>query len=135
MPLRQLIAASFSRLLALALFLTSYTALAATSPELRTDHLRSQLVAASNTATPGQTLKLGLLLQHDEHWHTYWKNAGDSGNATTLNFTLPEGVTTSAIEWPLPERLPVQGLVNYGYSNRVLLPVTITVPAGFSQKQ
>lgn len=135
MPLRQLITAAFSRLLALTLFLAGAAAFAAASPELRTEHLRSQLVATSNTATPGQTLKLGLLLQHDTHWHTYWKNAGDSGNATTLNFTLPEGVSASAIEWPLPERLPVQGLVNYGYSNRVLLPVSITIPADFSQKQ
>ncbi|MDQ8038181.1 MAG: protein-disulfide reductase DsbD family protein [Pedobacter sp.] len=133
---RQLAPAVFSRLLALALLfiLTNSAAFAAASLELRTDHLRSQLVSASNTATPGQTLKLGLLLQHDEHWHTYWKNAGDSGNATTLTFSLPVGVTASEIEWPLPERLPVQGLVNYGYSHRVLLPVTLSVPTNFSSK-
>ncbi|HEX6591125.1 MAG TPA: thioredoxin family protein [Moraxellaceae bacterium] len=119
----------------LTLWLLCATALAASSAELRTDHLHSRLVSSSNTAVPGQTLKLGLLLRHDAHWHSYWKNAGDSGSSTNMHFTLPGGVSAGAIEWPLPERLPIQNLVNYGYSDRVLLPVTLTIPAGFAAKK
>lgn len=122
-------------LLVLMLMVGANMAMAASSAELRTDHLHSRLVSASNTAVPGQTLKLGLLLRHDVHWHSYWKNAGDSGSSTNMYFTLPDGVSAGPIEWPLPERLPIQSLVNYGYSDRVLLPVTLTVPASFAAKK
>ena len=33
---------------------------------------------------PGNEVWLGLKLQHIPHWHTYWKNAGDSGLPTSL---------------------------------------------------
>lgn len=102
----------------------------ASSPVLRTDHLNSRLVAATTAVVPGETLQVGLLLEHDPHWHTYWQNAGDSGSATQMAFTLPLDFTASDIRWPIPERIPVLGLVNYGYSNRALLPVDVRVPAG-----
>lgn len=102
---------------------------ATSSPALGTDHLISQLVAAVDHVVPGQPLQLGLLLQHDEHWHTYWKNPGDSGLPTTIELTLPAGFEAGAIAWPLPERLPVGTLMNFGYSNTALLPLTVQVPA------
>lgn len=102
----------------------------AASPVLRTDHLDSRLVAATTAVVPGEILQVGLLLEHDPHWHTYWQNAGDSGSATQMAFTLPLDFSAGDIRWPVPERIPVLGLVNYGYSNRALLPVDIRVPAG-----
>jgi thiol:disulfide interchange protein len=101
------------------------------STELSTDHLRSQLVAAQQAAVPGQVLQLGLRLQHDPGWHTYWKNPGDSGLPTRLEFELPAGLGAGPIEWPLPERQPAAGLVNFGYSHTELLPVSIEVPADY----
>ncbi len=119
-------------LLGLASLLCATTAWAGESETLRTDHLRSRLVSAETAAVPGQPLKLGLLLEHDEGWHTYWKNPGDSGLPTRMRFDLPEGVPVGEIEWPLPERQPAGGLVNFGYSHTELLPVTLSVPADFS---
>jgi thiol:disulfide interchange protein len=59
------------------------------------------------------------------HWHIYWQNPGDSGIPTTLEWTLPDGLTAGPIAWPLPTRIETQGLVNYGYSDAVTLPVTL----------
>ncbi|MBE5314355.1 MAG: thioredoxin family protein [Xanthomonadales bacterium] len=112
--------------------LVSAPVAAAESELLHTDHLRSRLVAASDAAVPGQTLKLGLLLQHDTGWHTYWKNPGDSGLPTRMDFALPDGLAAGEIEWPLPERQPAGGLVNFGYSYEELLPVSVTLPADLS---
>jgi thiol:disulfide interchange protein DsbD len=39
-------------------------------------------------------------------------------------------MVTSAIAWPLPQRIDVDGLVNYGYRNIVVLPVRLAVAAG-----
>lgn len=105
---------------------------AASSPPVRTDHLQSRLVAEHDAAVPGTTVALGLLLEHDPHWHTYWRNPGDSGLATELEFVLPDGVVAEPIAWPHPQRFELTEIVNYGFDGRQLLPVTITVPAGYA---
>lgn len=109
----------------------SLTGLAASEPQL-TDHLRSQLVAAETAAQPGRTLDIGLLFEHDEHWHTYWVNPGDSGLKTEVELTLPEGVSASGIQWPAPQRFLLGELVNFGYDGRTLLPMQLTIPADYA---
>ena len=99
---------------------------------LRTDHLDSRLVAEQRVLRPGEPARIGLWLQHDPGWHTYWRNPGDSGLATRLQLTLPEGVTADPIDWPAPQRFEVEGIVNFGYGGRVLLPLRLHVPAGFA---
>jgi thiol:disulfide interchange protein len=94
-----------------------------------TGHIQAELVAASQGITPGGTVQVALRQAIDKGWHTYWRNPGDSGEATRLALVLPAGWTASPFTWPTPERLPVGPLVNYGYEGEVLLPMTLTVPA------
>jgi len=98
-------------------------------PALRTDNLDSRLVAARTAVVPGQPLRIGLWLQHDPEWHTYWLNPGDSGLPTRVALELPPGFTAGPIQWPIPERLPAGPLVNFGYSDTIVLPLDVTVPA------
>lgn len=117
--------AAFSLLLSPLISATAQT-------EVRTEQLRAELLAhAPDGVAPGKPLWLGLLLEHAPHWHTYWKNPGDSGLPTRLQWTLPPGLDVGEIDWPVPQRLPVGPLMNYGYEGRVLLPVRVQVPAGF----
>ena len=98
-----------------------------------TPQVRAELVAhAPEGVAAGKPAWLGLKIEHQPHWHTYWKNPGDSGLPTTLTWTLPAGVDVSDIEWPAPSRLPIGPLMNYGYEGTLLLPVALTVPAGFA---
>ena len=100
---------------------------------VKTDQVRAELVAhAPQGVAPGQPLQLGLRIDHAPHWHTYWKNPGDSGLATTLQWTLPPGFQAGEIAWPTPRPLPVGPLMNFGYEGTLLLPVAVTVPAGFA---
>ncbi|MGE4238110.1 protein-disulfide reductase DsbD family protein, partial [Hydrogenophaga sp.] len=62
----------------------------------------------------------------------YWKNSGDSGLPTELQWTLPPGVTAGPIAWPTPRKFPIGNLANYGYDGTVLLPVPLTVGPGFT---
>ena len=99
---------------------------------VKTDEVRAELVAdAPEGIAPGKPLSLGLLIRHAPHWHTYWKNPGDSGLPTTLEWTLPAGIQAGPIDWPMPKRLPIGPLVNYGYDGTVLLPVTVAVAPEF----
>ena len=91
--------------------------------------VRAELIANVGAVTPGQPFRAGLLQLITPHWHTYWKNPGDSGEPTRLTWRLPEGFSASDISWPLPDAIPVGPLMNYGYSGELLLPVTITPPA------
>ena len=96
---------------------------------VRTPHVTAELVAQQTGVRPGQTLQIGLRLQHIAHWHTYWRNPGDSGLPTTLRWTLPPGSSVSAIDWPAPQRFPVGPLLNYGYEGDLLLPMHYTAAA------
>jgi thiol:disulfide interchange protein DsbD len=98
-----------------------------------TPQVRAELLAhAPEGIAPGKPLALGLRIDHQPHWHTYWKNPGDSGLPTRLDWTLPAGFQAGEIEWPTPRRLPIGPLLNYGFEGTLLLPVTVQVPAGFA---
>ncbi|MDO8251091.1 MAG: protein-disulfide reductase DsbD family protein, partial [Rhodoferax sp.] len=97
-----------------------------------TSQVRAELLAhAPDGADPGKTVWVGLRLTHQPEWHTYWKNSGDSGLPTTLQWTLPPGVLAGDIAWPLPKKIPIGNLANYGYEGTVLLPVPLTITPDF----
>ncbi len=126
------VVALVARVLLLAATLACLPAWAAGADVVRTDQARARLVAlAPAGVAPGQPLWLGLHIEHQPHWHTYWKNPGDSGLPTTLAFSLPAGFAVGEVAWPTPRPLPVGPLVNFGYEGSVLLAVPVTVPAGF----
>ena len=114
---------------ALAQSSSSFGGLTAAAHEVRTEQVEARLLAhAPEVVQAGKPLWLGLQLTHAPHWHTYWKNPGDSGQATSLRWTLPAGVQAGDIAWPAPSKLPVGPLANYGYDGTVLLPVAVTLP-------
>ena len=115
--------------LACALFATAAAAAAAAEGPQTTPRIEAELVAMSQWAAPGSTAVVAIRQTIQPGWHTYWRNPGDSGGATTLDWSLPAGVEADPIVWPLPQRQRLQTLMNYGYSGEVVLPVPIRVPA------
>ena len=101
-----------------------------------TEQVRAELLAwAPEGIEAGKPVWLGLQLAHQPEWHTYWKNPGDSGLPTVLEWQLPAGVTAGEIAWPTPKKIPLGTLANYGYEGTVLLPVPLTVASGFNAQQ
>jgi thiol:disulfide interchange protein DsbD len=97
-----------------------------------TPQVRAELMAhAPDGADPGKPVWVGLQLSHQPEWHTYWKNAGDSGLPTTLEWTLPAGVMAGDIAWPVPKKIRIGNLANYGFEGTVLLPVPLTITPDF----
>ena len=99
------------------------------APMVKTQHVEAELVSAQASAEPGKPVTMGLMLRMEPEWHTYWKNPGDSGLPTRIQWQLPPGWKAGAIEWPYPQKLPVGPLMNYGYEDEVVLLVPVTVPA------
>lgn len=101
-------------------------------PVVTTPHVRAELVAhAPQGVSAGAPVWVGLQIAHQPEWHTYWKNAGDSGLPTELAWSLPAGVSAGEIAWPVPKKIPIGTLANYGYEGTVLLPVPLTVAPDF----
>ena len=108
----------------------------AASNVVTTDQVRAELLAwAPDGIEPGKQVWLGLRLDHQPEWHTYWKNSGDSGLPTVLDWQLPAGITAGDIAWPTPKKIPIGTLANYGYENTILLPVPFAVAPNFAGSQ
>jgi thiol:disulfide interchange protein DsbD len=94
---------------------------------VRTPHAEVRLLSETPAAVPGGTLWLGIRFDLAPHWHVYWRNPGDSGEPPRADWQLPPGWQAGEIQWPVPERIPVGPLVNYGYEDSVLLLVPVEV--------
>ena len=80
---------------------------------VKAQHLTVELVSASPSIAPGGTLQAGLVFTLEEHWHVYWMNAGDSGEPPKITWTLPDGITAGAMQFPIPSRLPLGPLMDF----------------------
>ena len=72
-------------------------------------------------------LAIGIKMDMQENWHTYWKNPGDSGGPIKVNWLYDENIAEiSDTLWPAPELIPYPPLMTYGYNDFVIFPYLIT---------
>jgi len=61
-------------------------------------------------------------LNIDGEWHVYWKNPGDSGLPTHIEWDTPKGVNkVGGLVWQVPKRIEFSGMINYGLEGEVYL--------------
>jgi thiol:disulfide interchange protein DsbD len=88
----------------------------------------ARLLADAAATAPGDTFLVGIEIEMEKGWHTYWENGGDAGLPTTVEWKLPEGFSAGPILWPVPHRYAEEGdIVTFGYEDRVLLLTEIFV--------
>jgi thiol:disulfide interchange protein DsbD len=95
----------------------------------RAGNVEASLISARAAARPGESFSAGLRLKMRDGWHVYWRNPGDAGLPPKLDWLLSRGWTAGLLEWPAPKRLESPPLTNFGYSDEVVLPLTLTMPA------
>ncbi len=91
-------------------------------------HMKVELVAETNYPAPGKPLTLAIVMTPQPGWHGYWVNPGEAGFAPDFKWTLPKGITASAPQFPVPEKLVVAGLVNHVFSGQHALLVALDIP-------
>ena len=101
----------------------------AISFEAETGQVKAQLLASVDAVHPGDEILVGVHQRIIPHWHTYWKNPGDSGLPTTIDYVLPAGAAAGDIQWPTPSLITLGPVTNYGYENEVTLLSSVKVPA------
>ncbi len=103
-------------------------AFAVTGNVVATGNVKAHLVSEVSSIGPGQSFWVALDLNIRDGWHTYWRNPGDSGQATSLVWQLPAGFTAGDIVWTTPHRFELPPLVNYGYATHAVHLVEIKAP-------
>jgi thiol:disulfide interchange protein DsbD len=115
-----------SRILRLLSFsLAVFAASAGAAPEA---NVKAHLISEVRSISPGTSFRVALEFDIREGWHTYWRNPGDSGKATTLTWNLPAGFSAGPILWTEPHRFDLPPLVNYGYALHAMHVVRIEAP-------
>src|SRR3984957_12201745 len=109
---------------------TALTAVFATAAPVqgpvRAQHLTVELLPLSGSIQPGGDELVGLHFTLDKGWHVYWVNAGDSGEPPTIKGKLPPSITPGPMQFPAPRRLPLGPLMDFGYEDEVLFPMTLS---------
>src|SRR6195256_3981911 len=85
-----------------------------------TDNVKARLVSEVSAIAPGQSFWVALELNIRDGWHTYWRNPGDSGQATTLKWQLPAGFTAGGIVLTHPHRFEIPPPGNYGHAKHAV---------------
>jgi len=92
-------------------------------------HMHVRLVPETASALAGSTIRLAFVMNPEPGWHGYWRNPGDAGDAPRVLWRLPEGWRAGALDYPMPGRLTVAGLMNYVFERDYALLVPVAVPA------
>ena len=111
-----------------ALVLISLPAVAQNNPN---NHVRISLLSETSTVVKGQSFDILLEKEMDPHWHTYWKNPGESGFPIQVKWDVPGDVQVSAFRWPVPAALEVQEIMNFVHEDLAYLKATVSVPENF----
>ena len=106
---------------------TALFALIAAPALAQQTHIQPRLVAESRTPTAGSVVTIAIDMRTEKGWHGYWSNPGEAGFAPRLTWDLPAGFSLADLQYPVPQRLRVAGLMNYVFNDNHALIVTFDV--------
>ena len=89
------------------------------------------------SVSPHDSIHVLVTLTHKEGWYSYWKNPGESGLATKIDWTLPKHMSVGDIRWPIPQKIEFGGLINFGFKEPInlIIPININKAAKFGEYQ
>lgn len=88
----------------------------------------ASLVSDHAAIAPGTVFTIALRLQMPEDAYVYWRNPGDAGLPTQVEWKLPEGFEAEALQWPVPGVFDEPPLRSFGYKGEALLFARVRAP-------
>ena len=89
---------------------------------VNTGHANVSLVKFNYPESENKNNLIGIKMDMQKNWHTYWKNPGDSGGPIKIQWDTDENIKIDEIKWPRPELIPYIPLMTYGYKDFVIFP-------------
>jgi suppressor for copper-sensitivity B len=111
--------------LILALAAVPASARAVEGPWASGPHTKARLISAVTATGDLQNLPLGLEVELDPGWKTYWRSPGDAGLPPGLTFSGPIRDKGWQLSYPAPARFSLFGLETFGYHDNVLFPLAV----------
>ena len=91
------------------------------SETVNTGHAEVSLVKFNSASASSKNL-IGIKMDMQKNWHTYWKNPGDSGGPIDVKWNTDKNLSINNIKWPSPQLIPYEPLMTYGYKDFVIFP-------------
>ena len=91
---------------------------------VETGHAKASLIT-NLQSTSQESFYVGIRLQMQDGWHTYWENPGDSGSPFEASWTTDAGVIIENVSWPTPQTIPYPPLMTYGYEGDIVFPFQV----------
>ncbi|MGM0562009.1 MAG: protein-disulfide reductase DsbD family protein [Pseudomonadota bacterium] len=111
--------------LLLALLLPLSNALAEAGDWAENEHSRVRLISAQDAVGESEALSLGVQVELDPGWKTYWRSPGDAGYPISLDWSGSENLKEARLDWPVPHRFELFDLQTFGYEEEVVFPLTL----------
>ena len=91
---------------------------------VETGHAKASLITNLQSSSQ-ESFFVGVRLEMQDGWHTYWENPGDSGNPFNARWSTDAGVIIENVCWPTPQTIPYPPLMTYGYEGDVIFPFQV----------
>lgn len=88
--------------------------------------VKARLISADAASAEGTTM-IALELDMPPDFKTYWRVPGETGIATTIDWTGSNGITAAEMLWPYPIVETKAGYVDFVYYGPTVLPIRITL--------
>ena len=95
---------------------------------VETGHASVSLVKFDTNLSAQNELFIGIKMDMQKNWHTYWKNPGDSGGPIKVKWNYSNNIlNVGEVLWPAPELIPYPPLMTYGYEDFVIFPFVVNL--------
>ncbi len=98
-------------------------------------NVKTTIISEVKSIKSGQSFWVAVKFEMQNGWHIYWRNSGDSGLPTSVDWIVPKGFTITDTFYPYPNILVENNSATFIYENEVLLLVKITSPSNISENE
>ena len=97
--------------------------------------VEARLLINADSVMPGEVVEAGVFFEIEDGWHMYWKNPGDSGLPTELDWKI-HGADIGPLRWPAPHAfMEADGaLTTHAYGDEVLLQNDLLITASVGER-
>ncbi len=93
------------------------------------DLIDIQVICDTSEVSRGSEIWIGLEISLAPGWHIYWKNAGESGYPTSVNWKLPRGWSADPLQFPVPDLYEYGGISGYILDKNFTLLARLSAPS------
>lgn len=79
------------------------------------------------TESTTNTFHIAVVFDIQPEWHIYWKNSGTTGIPTTIDWSLPDGLSVGESYYSVPRRYENEGLIDYIYERKAVIVTEVFI--------